>query len=207
MESVQKKVNMNYNGGLDSHYNPMYIKEYWIKENVLKLIYNDLCAKRSTYEKTYHWGLSEPFSYKSMKYLINRYGKTNKQIAEEVYEFCSNDYHKGNNLTFKQRKEYHLYDEFKPEFYGYYSDYDWVAFCWLFGRMIDLPKSFPMYCRDLKQELDNVNLEVVSSEGFLNPHWLNDIKKHPDYPKQTNEHNALADAKWNYKLYKFLKKL
>ena len=27
------------------------------------------------------------------------------------------------------------------------------------------------------------------------------------YPKQTNEHNALADAKWNYKLYKFLNKL
>ena len=25
------------------------------------------------------------------------------------------------------------------------------------------------------------------------------------YPKQTNEHNALADARWNYELYKFLK--
>lgn len=24
------------------------------------------------------------------------------------------------------------------------------------------------------------------------------------YPKQTNEHNALADAKWNFELYKFL---
>lgn len=27
------------------------------------------------------------------------------------------------------------------------------------------------------------------------------------YPKQTNEHNALADARWNYELYKFLKTL
>ena len=27
------------------------------------------------------------------------------------------------------------------------------------------------------------------------------------YPKQTNEHNALADAKWNFELYKFLKTL
>lgn len=24
------------------------------------------------------------------------------------------------------------------------------------------------------------------------------------YPKQTNEHNALSDARWNYELYKFL---
>jgi len=29
----------------------------------------------------------------------------------------------------------------------------------------------------------------------------------PNYPKQTNEHNALADAKWNYELYKFLNNL
>ena len=27
------------------------------------------------------------------------------------------------------------------------------------------------------------------------------------YPKQTNEHNALADAKWNFELYKFLNTL
>lgn len=24
------------------------------------------------------------------------------------------------------------------------------------------------------------------------------------YPKQTNEHNALSDAKWNFELFKFL---
>ena len=28
-----------------------------------------------------------------------------------------------------------------------------------------------------------------------------------NYPKQTNEHNALADARWNYELYKFIKQL
>lgn len=63
-----------------------------------------------------------------------------------------------------------------PEFYGYYADYDWVVFCQLFGRMIDLPKGFPMFCRDIKQmvcELGNIRL-----------------------PKTTNEHNALDDARW-----------
>ena len=31
------------------------------------------------------------------------------------------------------------------------------------------------------------------------------MKDHPDYPKQENEHNALADARWNKKLHEFLK--
>jgi hypothetical protein len=65
----------------------------------------------------------------------------------------------------------------KPEFWAYYADYDWVALCQLYGTMMDLPKGWPMYCRDLKQradELGNVRL-----------------------PKQTStEHNALADAEW-----------
>lgn len=85
-----------------------------------------------------------------------------------------------------------------PEFYGYYCDYDWVAFRWLFGRMIDLPSGFPMYCIDLKQKLDE------KSKTFMP---MEDLKALKDYPKQTNEHNALADARWNFELYKFLENL
>ena len=33
------------------------------------------------------------------------------------------------------------------------------------------------------------------------------LKGDKRYPKQTNEHNALADARWNFELYKFLKQL
>ncbi len=66
----------------------------------------------------------------------------------------------------------------KPEFWGYYADYDWVVFCQLFGRMIDLPKGFPMYCRDIKQLCDDLG--------------------NPEMPKQEGlEHHALADALWN----------
>lgn len=65
-----------------------------------------------------------------------------------------------------------------PEFWGYYSDYDWVAFCWLFGSMIDLPKGWPMYCRDIKQLADQMGELAL--------------------PEQTStEHHALADARWN----------
>lgn len=64
----------------------------------------------------------------------------------------------------------------KPEFWAYYADYDWVVLCQLFGRMIDLPKGWPMYCRDLKQLCDSLG--------------------NPKLPKQENEHDALHDARW-----------
>lgn len=34
--------------------------------------------------------------------------------------------------------------------------------------------------------------------------WLKTVKNHPNYPKQDNEHSAIADAIWNKKLYEFL---
>lgn len=64
-----------------------------------------------------------------------------------------------------------------PEFWAYYADYDWVALCQLYGRMIDLPKGWPMYCRDFKQWLDD--------------HGNPKLDKHRGV-----EHNALDDALW-----------
>lgn len=73
----------------------------------------------------------------------------------------------------------------KPEFWGYYADYDWVVFCQLFGTMMDLPKDFPMYCNDIKQECDRLGS--------------------PDLPKQEDGlHNALEDARWNKQVFNFL---
>lgn len=65
----------------------------------------------------------------------------------------------------------------KPEIWAYYADYDWVVLCQLFGRMIDLPNGWPMFCRDVKQLADSLG--------------------NPDLPEQkSNEHYALADALW-----------
>lgn len=64
----------------------------------------------------------------------------------------------------------------KPEFWAYYADYDWVVLCQLFGRMIDLPKGWPMFCMDLKQ--------LCVSVG------------NPQLHKQDGEHHALNDARW-----------
>lgn len=77
-------------------------------------------------------------------------------------------------------------DEDKPEFWGYYADYDHVVFCQLFGAMIDLPKGFPMYMRDLKQIVDELG--------------------NPRLPEQSKgKHNALADARWTRDSYAWLK--
>lgn len=73
----------------------------------------------------------------------------------------------------------------KPEFWAYYADYDWVVFCQLFGTMMDLPKNFPMYCRDIKQECDRLGNPKLPEQG-------------------KGEHNALADARWNKQAYYFL---
>jgi len=67
----------------------------------------------------------------------------------------------------------------KPEFWAYFADYDWVVLCQLYGRMVDLPSHFPMYCLDLKQEM----VRRVIDKGSL--------------PKQIGvAHNALEDARW-----------
>ena len=73
----------------------------------------------------------------------------------------------------------------EPEFWAYYAAYDWVALCQLFGTMMDLPKGWPKYCRDLKQ----LSVSVGSPQ-------------HP--PQLSGVHDALADARWNRELYEFL---
>lgn len=189
--------------------------EYWIRYNILKPIFNDLIMWNGDNDKY------SQFTYKNFKYLLNKYGLSNKKIAKEIKSF----------IAYNEEPDLSSIELFHPEFkfsdisfYGYFSDYDWVVFCQLFGRMVDLPKGFPMYCIDLKQELDNkVNkitneeLDSICNAGLMNhpkemyrypldlKYKLNHIKRyHNNYPKQTNEHNALNDARWNLELYKFL---
>lgn len=82
--------------------------------------------------------------------------RSRKQIAQDILDFVS--------------------DDLFPEFWAYYADYDWVAFCQLYGRMIDLPKRFPKFCRDIKQ-------------------WSSEMHD-PILPDKENEHHALHDARW-----------
>lgn len=73
----------------------------------------------------------------------------------------------------------------KPEWWGYYADYDHVALCQLFGTMMELPKDWPMYTRDLKQLCVDLGDPPLPTEG-------------------KDEHHALADARWNKRVYEYL---
>jgi len=68
-----------------------------------------------------------------------------------------------------------------PELWAYYGAYDHVALAQLWGQMIALPKGIPMWTHDLMQLIEGI----------------------PDFKKPAqdgDEHNALADARWNYQL-------
>ena len=210
------KINKKYPMG------PEYLKEYWLRDNILKPIYQEIL------DKNYSFNHHEPFTYKNLESVIRNYGKSNKQIAEDIKEFCSNIVRSQNGHKASSWNNGNNYRTKEPIFYAYYADYDWVAFCWLFGKMMNLPNGFPMYCRDLKQILDEkanrIDLfELMQMAGYRKheidnayeecrknntiPMRVPLLKKHKDYPKQTNEHNALDDARWNKKLHEFIKSL
>ncbi len=89
---------------------------------------------------------------------------TREQIKRDLIEFIGND---------------------KPKFWAYYADYDHVALCQLFGTMMDLPKGWPMYTRDIKQLCDSLGNPKLPEQG-------------------KGEHHALADALWTKQAYEFL---
>lgn len=109
------------------------------------------------------------------------YNKANSWVKQNVLPYL-----KGDKISRKQIHDMLLIfiNDPNPVFWGYYADYDWVVFCQLFGQMIDLPSHFPMYCRDLKQLLDERRLIV------------------PFKPEQ--EHHALYDAIWNKRVYEWI---
>ena len=54
------------------------------------------------------------------------------------------------------------------------------------------------YCEEVEHKL-----RIEKGVNYIQQEYS--IKEHFNYPKQENEHNALDDANWNLKLYKFIK--
>lgn len=139
--------------------------------------------------------------------------KSNTRIKHELLEF----------FGYNTERPHYGSNDSGIEIYAYYADYDWVLLCSLFGTMMDLPKGFPMYCRDLKQMFDECATLLTSEEAtainypsvthdvyeFLEKttngqYKINVLKKHKSYPQQTDEHNAISDARWNRNLHNFI---
>jgi hypothetical protein len=175
-------------------------KVYWLRDNVLQPMIHELVMKSNGDQRNHVLNSIQGLGHlNALKWLIKKYGKSNKQIANEIPYFIFPSKEDIGEIDFgKYRELYHA-----PQFYGYYADYDWVLFCSLYGRMIDLPKGFPMYMRDLKHMLD----DKASGLGYSFDTALSHIKTHERYPKQTNNHNALDDARWNKELHHFLQSI
>lgn len=158
----------------------------WLRDNVIHKIFLDLLVMEN--ELNLIQTNTDEFNIRNLSYLLREHGSTKLSIACGIKEFVYKNSKIDNPELIENWEEIkHLYP---VEFYGYYADYDWVVICWLFGRMIDMPKGFPFYCKDLKQMLDESN---------LGNNWLQD-----NCPQSEDEHNALADAKWNLLLYNAL---
>lgn len=112
------------------------------------------------------------------------FSKTDSWIRENVEPYMT-----GESMTTpdigKALHEFVMLRSARPEFWAYYADYDWVALCQLYGRMIDLPNGFPMYCNDLKQEMTRLGIDKAPIEN-------------------EQEHNALADARWARDMHKWI---
>ena len=210
----------HFSGDMGNQFpNGIKYKEYWIRENVLKPIFQELLYSGHKKAKLPLPKSSEKqFTYKNLKKLIQGFGKSNIQIAKELKHFI---YEKEDVLYNKQELDFNSVGDVKSkiQLYGYYSAYDHVALSWIFGKMIDLPKGFPMYTIDLKQMFDEQQENRTKTISFFKETDLYDkykenkiifpenLKEHPQYPKQENEHNALSDAIFVKNLYHFLNKV
>lgn len=105
------------------------------------------------------------------------------------------------------RKDVTLFCEESPVLYAYFADYDWVVVCSnLFGRMIDLPATWPMYCLDLKQALDE-KVAIFCANEIKNTSFkeaLDRVKTWDKYPTNNDNHSAIGDAIFNKSLHKFI---
>lgn len=143
---------------VSNEFNTMDANE-WVHDNVLPFLYDGDGEKR------------DPKVWKS-----------NATIAKEIRQFVLSP------LSKKYDKiPDTLPKEDETQFYAYFSAYDWVLFCSLFGSMSELPEHFPQYCNDLKQMMKDKGLSKA---------WKDRV-----CPEPMMAHHALEDAKWNKKLY------
>lgn len=135
----------------------------WVRENVLKGIFKEM----DDLFLDEHDG-HPPFEFNEPEFwwLLDKYGSTRKEIKEEILKFV------GKN----------------PIFYGFCVSYDHVVLCQLWGKMIDIPKGWRYYTRDIRQTIDELNFDTSKIHNL-------------------DEHNALSDAKNCFAIWKELKKI
>jgi hypothetical protein len=97
--------------------------------------------------------------------------KTRARIAADVFAFFTE------------------FDHANVELWAWYGAYDHVALAQLYGMMIALPASIPMWTNDLRQEV----------------HRLDCMDRLPE--QTAGKHNALEDARHLFENYKIVREL
>ncbi len=70
-----------------------------------------------------------------------------------------------------------------PQIWAYFATFDWLMLLRMYGGVEKLPYNFPVYCHELRQEIDRLK---IPEEKF---------------PSKTKAHHALADALWARQLH------
>lgn len=150
--------------------------DVWIRENVLFNIFPSSVVKEKSYDE--------------IKSAVKVYGKNNRTIATQIFLLAMEKKDYGDERSWDSSDIEFLLEskvDYEIVFWAYYASTDWVAFYQLWGKMIEAPSQYPMYVSCLKQKMD---------EHQLTADW-----KRATCPEPENEHNALADALWNYGLH------
>jgi hypothetical protein len=160
-------------------------KDTFVKEKVVRPLHQEMLELITAGQKHFMGGVGDyrQFTKANVRALLSIYGKSRDEILIDLLNYfeCSDELVDA------------LMGHTKPvapagiEIYAYYGSYDWVVFCSLFGRMIDLPENMPMYPRDLKQMMDERGLTKDWKKIFC--------------PDPEGIHNALVDAEWNRKFH------
>lgn len=156
----------------------------WVVDNVLKPIgleRGGLCCINPSDPGT------PPKALETLKL-----AKTKQEIVHEMLIFLYSECLPHFYLSTDELIAEYIPPKKRPEFWGEWCSYDWVAFCQLFGTMMDLPKGLPMRCNDIIQYAEMFGL--TSSDL-------------PESLETEGNHNALLGAKTVKMRYEFIKKL
>lgn len=124
----------------------------WLRENVISALPVTVFQAPAGPQWGYLWDEGHP----DLGHV-----KLREQVADEVRQF--------------------ILSHPDPQLWAWYSAYDHVVLCQLFGAMVDLPDGIPMFTNDLKQECMRLGDPRLVEQA-------------------SGKHNALADARHNLKM-------
>jgi hypothetical protein len=154
----------------------------WVKENVLAHLV--MCRHTEHYRRHEVAGL-----YRTDRAYHAKFGGqcSHPAYGPNGYAVCpwrTREQIKSELIAFFDPEKYG-----KPEIWGWCSGYDWVAFCQLFGAMMELPADYPHYMCDIQQVLD--------TKGITDD----------QLPKQQGQaHDALEDAQHIKTIWRWLQR-